>query len=188
MVRVNIQRTKYKQITSCFQFDSSYPKSRALIELKSRHVSDRLLQGLTKLAEGEAEKVLGKPQVLPVLRFVQTFLDDNPLCCCSEEIANVRKKLKPQTDSIKLRQKNSSVLVKVGDADYYLKYNLTIPQDYPDTCIRIEERACNYPPVFRRWFRAQSEEIARRCVQPPAKLNPQKDHPLCARPLTRTRS
>ncbi|KAK3852490.1 hypothetical protein Pcinc_040927 [Petrolisthes cinctipes] len=46
---------------------------------------------------------------------------------------------------------------------------------------RIEERECNYPPVFRRWFTAQSEEIARRCVQPPARLNP-KDPPFVLRP------
>lgn len=57
------RRTKYKQITACFQFEPDYPKTRALIELKSRHISDKLLQGLTKLCEEQADKFLGKPQV-----------------------------------------------------------------------------------------------------------------------------
>lgn len=46
---------------------------------------------------------------------------------------------------------------------------------------RIEEKECNYPPVLRRWFMAQSEEIARRCVVPPAKVKP-KDPPFVLRP------
>ena len=47
----------------CFQFAPDYPKSRALIELKSRHISDKLLDGLTRLCEEQADKYLGKPQV-----------------------------------------------------------------------------------------------------------------------------
>uniref|UniRef100_A0A0P4VWB3 RWD domain-containing protein n=1 Tax=Scylla olivacea TaxID=85551 RepID=A0A0P4VWB3_SCYOL len=181
MVRVKIEKTKYKQITACFQFDPQYPKSRALIELKSRYISEKLLDGLTKLSEELADKNLGKPQVLHVLRFVRNFIDENPLCCCSEEISNVKKKLIEGTDELKLRQKTSSVVLKVKEGQYYLKYNLTVPENYPDQQIKIEEKECNYPPVFRRWFLAQSVEIARQCVEPPKKKKP-KDPPFVLRP------
>lgn len=57
------RKTKYKQMVACFQFSPDYPESRALIELKSRHISHKLLDGLTKLCEDEADKYLRKPQV-----------------------------------------------------------------------------------------------------------------------------
>lgn len=41
---------------------------------------------------------------------------------------------------------------------------------------RVEDKECNYPPVFRRWFLAQSMEIARKCVMPPTKRNPKDLH------------
>ncbi|ROT79074.1 uncharacterized protein [Penaeus vannamei] len=181
MVRVNIERTKYKQIVACFQFQPDYPSSLALIELKSRHVSEKLLDGLVKLCEEEAKKYLGKPQVLHVLRFVRNFIDENPLCCCSEEISNVRKKLIAGSDELKLRQKTSSVVVKVQEGQYVMKYNITVPENYPDKQVGIEEKECNFPSVFRRWFLAQATEIARQCVEPPAKKRP-KDPPFVLRP------
>lgn len=45
----------------------------------------------------------------------------------------------------------------------------------------IEDKECNYPPVFQRWFFAQSVEIARRCVVPPLKVKP-KDLPFVLKP------
>ncbi|XP_068201075.1 uncharacterized protein [Palaemon carinicauda] len=181
MVRVNIQRTKYKQMVVCFQFDPDYPKTRVLVELKSRHISDKLLDGLTKLCEEEAEKYLGKPQVLNVLRFVRKFIDENPLCCCSGEISAIKNKLIIGSDELKLRQKTSSVVLKVVEGNYMLRYNIVIPENYPDKQVSIEEKESSYPPVFRRWFMAQSTEIARRCVEPPAKKRP-KDPPFVLKP------
>ena len=57
------RRTRYKQIVVCFQFPDGYPKTNVMVELKSHHVSEKLLDGLTKLAHEEARKHLGKPQV-----------------------------------------------------------------------------------------------------------------------------
>lgn len=71
-------------------------------------------------------------QVLHVLRFVRNFIDENPLCCCSEEISNVRKKLIAGSDELKLRQKTSSVVVKLQEGQYIMKYNITVPENYPD--------------------------------------------------------
>lgn len=75
-------------------------------------------------------------QVLQVLRFVQTFIDENPLCCCSEEISNIKKKLIAGSDELKLRQKSSSVVLIVREGGYRIRYNISVPQDYPDTCVR----------------------------------------------------
>ncbi|MCL4129367.1 UNVERIFIED_CONTAM: hypothetical protein GTU68_048749 [Idotea baltica] len=180
MVRVKIQPTKYKQIIACFQFPDTYPNDLALVELRSKYISQKLSDGLTKLCEGEIKKMHGKPQVMKVLKFVSNFIDENPLCCCSEEISCIRKLL-IGNDELKLRQKSSSVLLKVLEGNYVLKYNITVPKNYPDSKVEVEEKECNYPPVFRRWFKAQSLEVARRCVMPPARKSP-KDPPFVLKP------
>ena len=57
------RRSKYKQMVVCFQFPEKYPDNGIMVELKSRHVSQKLLNGLAKLAEAEAKQHSGKPQV-----------------------------------------------------------------------------------------------------------------------------
>ncbi len=44
-------------------FPSDYPRSLILVELKSKTLAARLLTGLTRVAEDEARKFLGRPQV-----------------------------------------------------------------------------------------------------------------------------
>lgn len=65
------------------------------------------------------------------------------------------------------------IIQRLDDVLLFLKYYLPL--------CRIEEKECNYPPVFRRWFSAQSLEIARKCVEPPAKKKP-KDPPFVLKP------
>lgn len=181
MVRVNIQPTKYKQMAVCLQFPKKYPTNNILVELKSRHVSQKLLDGLSKLAENEAKKHSGKPQILLVLKFVRNFIDENPLCCCSEEISEVKRTVAHESDYIKLRQKNSSLTLSATEGPYTGKYSVGVPDDYPETRVSISEVSSNFPPVMRRWLVAQAQEIARRCVEPPSKPRP-KDPPFVRRP------
>ena len=69
LLAINVQysflfrQTNYKQMIVCFQFPDKYPTSGVMVELKSRHISQKLLDGLAKLAETEAKKHSGKPQV-----------------------------------------------------------------------------------------------------------------------------
>ncbi|XP_076035708.1 uncharacterized protein LOC143021827 [Oratosquilla oratoria] len=181
MVRINIQRTKYKQIVCCFQFPDEYPKYPILTELKSHHISQKLLDGLVKICDEEAKKRLGKPQILQIIKLVSNFIDENPLCCCSEEITNIRKTWIEGSDELKLRQKTSSLLLKVNEGSYFIKYSIFIPENYPEKQVGIEAKESNFPAVFQRWFTAQSVEIARRCIEPPLKKKP-KDPPFVLKP------
>ncbi len=45
-------------------FPVDYPRSLILVELKSKTLAARLLTGLTRVAEDEARKFLGRPQVI----------------------------------------------------------------------------------------------------------------------------
>lgn len=103
------------------------------------HILEKIYNILTKVHALSWQGVnlrLILSKVLHVLRFVRNFIDENPLCCCSEEISNIRKKLIEGSDELKLRQKTSSVILKVTQGQYYLKYNLIVPENYPDQQIK----------------------------------------------------
>lgn len=171
MVRVEIRKTACKQLTACIQFPQKYPTLPLLIELKSKTLSEKLLEKLTSVCEAEAKKYLGKPQVLNILKFINNFIDENPLCCCYSEIIDIKKQLS-DSDEFKLKQKTSTVVLSVKEAGYYLKSKVTIPHNYPVESVRLDDVETNLPPLFERHLCGQAVETARQCVQPPIRPKP----------------
>ena len=57
------RRTEFKELTAHFQFSPDYPASPLIIELKSKPLDFKLLQGLEKVCTEEAQKYLNKQQV-----------------------------------------------------------------------------------------------------------------------------
>jgi len=172
MIRVEIQRTSYKKVICCLMYPpAGYPSSPILMELKSKTLSQKLLDGLTSVCEGEAKKHLGKPQALVVLKFIASFIEDHPLCCCSDEISLVKEMLGPE-DAVKLSQKTSSVSLTIWQNQYFIKVRLRVPDNYPQERVEVTASDCNFPRIFKVWFVENSKEIARRCVEPPLKPKP----------------
>ncbi|KAG8181847.1 hypothetical protein JTE90_003994 [Oedothorax gibbosus] len=180
MVRVDLRRTKYKQLTACLQFPKSYPQQPLLVEVKSKTLSDKFLNGLTKVCDDECKKILGKPQILQVLKFLRVFLDENPLCVCSDELSSIKRQLE-DCDKVKLKQKTSSVSLHIIKDLYFLKIKATVPELYPEEPVQIEVVECNFPKNFQKWFLGQSTEIARQCTQKPLKPKT-KDPPFVPKP------
>ncbi|KAG1664955.1 Retrovirus-related Pol polyprotein from type-1 retrotransposable element R2 [Nymphon striatum] len=180
IVRISIQKTKYKQIIIILQFPESYPNDPIITELKSKNLSGKLIYGLTNACDLEAKKYLGKPQVMRILKFVRQFLDEKPLCVCSEEISKIKQKL-GEEDEIKIIQKTSSVHIKLYKDSYYFRVKLMIPDNYHDEPIGVEEKDSNFPPMFRRRFTGQASEIARQCTEPPLRKK-LKDPPFKPKP------
>lgn len=171
MIRIDIRKTKYKQLTACLQFPESYPTYPLIVELKSKTLSEKFLSGLSKVCEEECKKILGKPQVLKVLKFLRAFLEDNPLSVCSEEVSLVKREL-GDCDQIKLKQKTSSLILHIVKDKYFLKTKVIVPEVYPEQHVEVEILECNFPENFQKWFHGQSSEIARQCVQRPLKPKP----------------
>ena len=57
------RRTEYKQVTIHLQFADGYPREPVIVELKSKTLSDKLLDGLLKVCDDEAKKHVGQRQV-----------------------------------------------------------------------------------------------------------------------------
>lgn len=124
MVRVEIKKTDFKNIIACIQFPKDYPRTPLLLELKSKTLHEKLLLGLTRVCEEEAKKLSGKAQILALLKFIKSFLDETPLACCYEEINALKARLNGDKDEFKLRQKSSSIYLKVVNGEYFLSGKL----------------------------------------------------------------
>lgn len=172
MVRVHIEFTETKRLVVCLQFPENYPNDNILIELKSKTLSEALLDKLTKLSEEESKKILGKPQILHVLRRLQVFLKENPLCSCYDEIFNIKKLLNIPVDKLKLKQKNSSLVLVARNDQYYYKGTICVPDNYPENSVTFVDSTTNFPTAIHKHVIAQVNEISRQCVEPPLRKNP----------------
>ncbi|XP_075148699.1 uncharacterized protein LOC142222440 [Haematobia irritans] len=174
LLRVDIQNSQYyRQFTICLRFPSDYPKQGILIELKSKTLSEKFLQGLTGLCEKQIkQEYIGKPHCIKVLQFLQQYVQDNSLCVCYDEIQQLRKDLgvDSSTDHLKLKQKSNSIHFTAKGGEYYYRLKATIPDDYPQHCAEFHQQETNLPTVLLRYLNGQSREIARQCVEPPLRM------------------
>lgn len=93
------------------------------------------MKKLTLILEEEAKKLLGKPQILPLLKFLNTFLEENTLSICYDEISKI-KGLLSDKDEIKLKQKTSAISLIITKGLYFFKAKLTVPIEYPLKAVR----------------------------------------------------
>lgn len=59
---MNIRHSISKQLTVCLRFPDNYPDHHVLVELKSKTLCDKVLHGLTTIAEQQAKDFLGTSQ------------------------------------------------------------------------------------------------------------------------------
>ncbi|XP_067674988.1 uncharacterized protein [Haliotis asinina] len=184
LVRVSVYVTEQKQLTIHLMFPENYPHQPIVVELKSKSLSFKLLDGLCKMCDEEARKNVGQRQVVLMVMFVKTFLQDNPLCVCNEEISYIKRNLVSGEDKVILKQKTSQIVIKVKQGSYFMNLRVTVPNDYPVHQVQCEIEDCNFPPLLKTFFQAQAIEISRQCVQPPLKKKP-KDPPFQPKPSLR---
>lgn len=73
--------------------------------------------------------------MLPILKFIRNFIDENPLICCYDEISAIKNILE-NSDELKFKQKHSCIGLKVQQGLYYFKAKIEVPDNYPVTCVK----------------------------------------------------
>lgn len=73
--------------------------------------------------------------MLPILKFIRNFIDENPLICCYDEISAIKNILE-NSDELKLKQKHSCIGLKVQQGLYYFKAKIEVPDNYPIACVK----------------------------------------------------
>ncbi len=133
------RKSEFKKFVICLTYPSNYPEHHVLVELRSKTLSTKLLDGLVKVSEAEAKKHTGRPHCLHVVKFINGFFEDNPLSVCSDELAECKKMLDVEgaaggggQDRFKLSQKTSSVSLYVAKERYFFKAKVTVPHEYPN--------------------------------------------------------
>ena len=169
MVQVCVHCTEFKQITLMFQFpELDYPLSPVLIELKSRSICPSLLKGLQAKCEEEASRYIGQVHIHKVCYFIRTFLRENPLSACADELSFIKSQLiDPDTDSLRQRLRAGVILITLKRGSYCLEAKLSIPDSYPVEPVSVLLRNSNIPAHLCKLFNAQATELARRCVETP---------------------
>ncbi|EDS37774.1 conserved hypothetical protein [Culex quinquefasciatus] len=167
LIRVDLYQTESRQLTACIRFPSEYPRNKLLVEFKSKTMSLTFLERFTKICDEKGAGFVGKPQVMSMLKFVDGYLRENPLCIVTQEIFGVKKLLEGTGGELKLRQKSSSVSLMARGGPYYFGAKFHVPEEYPVQRIQWEDCDCNLPQALIRFVNGQSKEIARQCVEAP---------------------
>lgn len=86
-------------------------------------------------------------QILQVIKFINAYLKENPLCVIYDEISAIKEilssygnndetnQLNPIGGELKCRQKTSSVSLTIKSGDYFFKGKIFVPDEYPTNCI-----------------------------------------------------
>lgn len=150
------------------RFPKDYPSHSLLIELKSKSLSDKILENITKTCEDHCNKnLLDKPQILPLLKFLSKTLNENPLCICYDEVFALKQFTIGTDTEVKVKQKKSSVGLNARAENYFFKLDAYIPPDYPYSRPEWTTFESNFPDMLTRYLNGQAKEIVRRCVEPP---------------------
>ena len=181
MVQVRIRHTEHKQLTVLLQFPRDYPSSPLLVEIKSKTVPPRLVEGLVKICDQELRKHLGEQQVVTLLKFVSDFVASNPFLVCSEELNFIKKELCRDGDDLKVKQKAGVLHYKAYEGKYFIDFKLSVPNEYPDKPVGLEIKESNFPPHLAQVFVGHTTELSRQCVEPPLRKRPN-DPPFVPKP------
>lgn len=109
------RHTEFKQLTICSQFPKDYPNGILLLEIRSKTVSDKLIEGLVRVCEQELEKHRGEKQLMTLVKFINNFIVSNPFLVCSNELSFIKKDLTREGDEIKIKQKSGTIHYKAFD-------------------------------------------------------------------------
>lgn len=73
--------------------------------------------------------------MLPILKFIRNFIQENPLICCYDEISAI-KQILANDDELKLKQKYSCIGLRVQQGLYYFKAKIEVPDNYPASSVK----------------------------------------------------
>ncbi|XP_063696949.1 uncharacterized protein LOC134827954 isoform X2 [Culicoides brevitarsis] len=169
IVAVEIVHSLTIKLIACLRFPiDGYPKNCLLIELKSKTLSDRFLNNLTKICEEHCKSnLLGKEQVIAFLKFLSNTLQKNPLCVCHDELISLKEFALKANFTLKLCQRRSCIILKSRFHNYIFNVEATIPPEYPYSKIEWTLFEGNFPNNLMRYLNAQAKEIVRKNVEPP---------------------
>ena len=186
-VTLTIIKTAYARIQMRIQYTDHYPMKIPIIELTSPTLPLLLLRNKEKECHKLAESQLGKPQLRVMFEYLYAFIHDNALVPCWREVKKLKSLIEQQSSSpsssTSTPSPKSSTTSKMGVDEitgvvhlilrhnqYKLSVDVKVPYMYPEDGVIIDIVSSNFPKEMQNMFKAQAEDIVRRCV---AGFNPE---------------
>jgi len=147
---------------------SKYPLEAPIVELSSASLPMPLLRNKEKECLEKAKENLGKPQIPIIYEHIYTFIQQNMFIPCWKEMKLVAT-LCEGKGQLGCDEKEGVLHMRLSKDNYRQSIKLKVPPMYPEEGVQIEFLNSNFPPDIQWMFKAQAEEIARRCE---AGINP----------------
>ena len=110
----------------------------------------------------KAKENLGKPQIPIIYEHIYTFIQKNMFIPCWKEMKLVST-LCEGKGQLGCDEKEGILHMRLSKDNYRQSIKLKIPPMYPEEGVEIEFLKSNFPTDIQWMFKAQAEEIARRC-------------------------
>lgn len=134
---------------------------------------DKALDNFCRIFETYCkENLLGRPQIINLLKFAAKTLEENPLCICYDEIIQLKELIANTKSELKLKQKKAQIYLSAKGGNYHFTLNVSVPLDYPFSRPTWDDFTTNFPGILCRFLNGQAKEIVRKCIEPPLRGNP----------------
>jgi hypothetical protein len=172
-VTVIIMRTAYARVQLRVQYPENYPAEVPIVELASPTLPQPLLRNKEKECMDKArETSLGKAQFAVIYELIYNFIHTNLFIPCWKEIKQVMTlvnggegKVDPSKakGQIGADEKEGVVQLRLSCGAYRQNIKLKVPYNYPEEGVEIEFLTSNLPQDIQYMFKAQAEDIVRKC-------------------------
>jgi len=142
----------------------AYPAEAPIVELSSPTLPMPLLRNKEKECMDKGREVLGKPQAENIYFHIYNFMHSNLFIPCWKEMKQVATLCESKKVQLGADEKTGVLQMRIQTGKYRQIIKLTVPYNYPEDGVEIEFLTSNFPPEIQHVFKAQSEEIVRRCV------------------------
>ncbi len=171
-VTVIIMRTAYARVQLRVQYPENYPAEVPIVELASPTLPQPLLRNKEKECMDKARESIGKSQFAIIYELIYNFIHTNMFIPCWKEIKQVMTLInggEGKVDPTKSKgqigadDKEGIIQLRLSCGQYRQNIKLKVPYNYPEEGVEIEFLTSNLPQEIQYMFKAQADEIVRKC-------------------------
>lgn len=161
-VSVTVMRTPYARIQLRIQYTEKYPHDIPIVELSSPSLPLPLLRNKEKECAEKAAEHLGAAQFQSIYEHIHSFIHSNMFVPCWKEMKQVAT-LCEGKGKVSADDNEGLIQLQLKCGKYRQVFKIKVPADYPETGPSVEFANSNFPVDIQIMFKAQVEEIVRRC-------------------------
>ncbi len=159
-----LRRTAYSRVQLRILYTATnYPEEAPVVELTSPTLPAPLLRNKEKECQDKAKECLGRGQAHAIYQHMHHFIHENMFIPCWKEVKQIST-LCEGKGQIGANEKEGIIQLRLRERNYRQAINLRVPANYPEEGVAVEITQSSFPLEILIMYKAQSDEISRRCV------------------------